>query len=364
MKKLRNYVYVYVLLFVILMTAMPAKVSADTGKTKIITAIPTLFLGVHSKGFNPSSGNYARIQANVYIGSQKKTEAKLRIRVLNKDGKYVFQKTYSDMTTKFVDYKWNGKASKGNSAGVEAGTYVVDGTYKVELTLYTNNKTYKKRFQKTTKRKSLKVSRNAPAGTKGYYARKSLVRYTGEESIDYMAELMIRDAGVQLNMTKDEKVKRIYHYMTTHFKHTHKDEMPNRKVFYNLKSLEDEIMKYAKQCENELVAGRVLYTLKDSKMKKYMQKRGGECNHHADIFKILCNHVGVDAGVCHGKYVNRNGKRSNHFWNYAVLDNRIYYYDVDVEIQNYGGGQGDYYWYKKTMTQSKETHEYSEIQDR
>ena len=39
-----------------------------------------------------------------------------------------------------------------------------------------------------------------------------------------------------------------------------------------------------------------------------------------------------------------------------IVNGRKYYYDVDIEIQNYGKGQGDYYWYKKTLAQAKGNH--------
>ena len=87
-------------------------------------------------------------------------------------------------------------------------------------------------------------------------------------------------------------------------------------------------------------------------MAPYMQKRGGVCSDQAAIFVILCNHVGVDAGVCNGYYKNLDGTRAGHSWNYAIVDGKKYYYDVDVEIQNYSKGQGDYYWYKKTLKQA------------
>ena len=38
------------------------------------------------------------------------------------------------------------------------------------------------------------------------------------------------------------------------------------------------------------------------------------------------------------------------------MNGRKYYYDVDIEIQNYGKGQGDYYWYKKALAQAKGNH--------
>ena len=43
----------------------------------------------------------------------------------------------------------------------------------------------------------------------------------------------------------------------------------------------------------------------------------------------------------------------------SLKDGKTYYYDVDVEIQNYGNGQGDYYWYKKTLKEAKKTHEFT-----
>jgi len=33
-------------------------------------------------------------------------------------------------------------------------------------------------------------------------------------------------------------------------------------------------------------------------------------------------------------------------------------YDVDVEIQNLGKGQGDYYWFQKTRQEAEKTHEF------
>ncbi|MCD8077335.1 MAG: hypothetical protein LUE63_02955 [Lachnospiraceae bacterium] len=82
---------------------------------------------------------------------------------------------------------------------------------------------------------------------------------------------------------------------------------------------------------------------------------------NAAIFQILCNHVGVEAGICSGYYLNRNGTTAGHSWNCAVVNGVTYYYDVDVEIQNYGKGQGDYYWYKKTKSQSKKNHQYESV---
>ena len=121
-------------------------------------------------------------------------------------------------------------------------------------------------------------------------------------------------------------------------------------------ALKKEIKSFRAQTAKRVNAGEISYTDKYSGMLKYMLKRGGECNAQAGVFAVLLNHVGVECGVCHGRYLNRNGTAPNHYWNYAVVDGRTYYYDVDVELQNYGKGQGDYYWYKKTRAEAEETH--------
>ena len=51
------------------------------------------------------------------------------------------------------------------------------------------------------------------------------------------------------------------------------------------------------------------------------------------------------------------GERGRALMNtWKTVNGKKYYYDVDVEIQNYGNGQGDYYWYKKTLSEAKKTH--------
>ena len=178
--------------------------------------------------------------------------------------------------------------------------------------------------------------------------------YTGNKNIDYLAEVMVQAAGVKENMDDDTKVKLIYHYITVNFHHIHSGEP--FKIYYDLDALKKEIKSFRAQTAKRANAGEISYTDKYSGMLKYMLKRGGECNAQAGVFAVLLNHVGVECGVCHGRYLNRNGTAPNHYWNYAVVDGRTYYYDVDVELQNYGKGQGDYYWYKKTRAEAEETH--------
>ena len=161
-------------------------------------------------------------------------------------------------------------------------------------------------------------------------------------------------------MSQDEKVRRIYHWMTVNFKHKHADEFVKANNYYDLTSTKAQkrIKNYKKKTLQNYQNGKLIFggSSWSSFMAPYMQKRGGVCSDQAAIFVILCNHVGVDAGVCNGYYKNLDGTRAGHSWNYAIVDGKKYYYDVDVEIQNYSKGQGDYYWYKKTLKQAKKNH--------
>ena len=93
--------------------------------------------------------------------------------------------------------------------------------------------------------------------------------------------------------------------------------------------------------------------------KLWFNARVGQCNRTADAFMILCNHAGVEAGVCAGYYLNSNGTRSGHYWNWVRLGEEIYYYDVDVQLQNNARGfKYPYYerWYKADRTMALKHH--------
>ena len=324
-------------------------------------SVDSLILSATSKGFHPSSGNSLPIRSMMTVqrDSYDGSTVSLRIRVNNQAGKYVFQKTYPNLSgsgSVSLNYKWSGKASKNNQAKAKAGAYVKSGTYQVEICLTYKGKGYVKT---AVKRKKLVISKKAPAGKKGVAQAKKIPIFTGYANIDYMAEKMIQAAGVKSGMSQDQKVKKIYHYMTVKFKHTHYYEGGNFKVYYNLNKLKSGINSYKRQTDQKIRQGKLIYDYNAGYSTEYcMQRRIGVCDDHAQIFAILCKHVGVEAGVCSGYYKNRNGSLAGHAWNYAVINGNTYYYDVDIEIQNYKRGQGDYYWYKKTRAQANKTHKF------
>ncbi len=328
-------------------------------------SVDNLNLVVNSSGFHPGDGAYMPIQVN-FSGESMGTGGKLslRVRILNSKGKYVFQKTFKAGRTGYVRYRWNGKASKKNEAGIKEGAYVPDGTYTVEAALIykrDSGEKYLKSVKPVTAKKSFKVSSKAPSGTQNLAGAREIPVYTGNDTVDYLAELMLSEAGVKSSMSMDEKVKAIYHYMTLNFHHVHSSA--DGKAYYDTKKLAKKIKKYGKASLAGYDKKKIIYSRRDPfYIEDSMITRSGVCTNHAEIFAVLCKHAGIDAGVCSGLYLNRNGTRAGHSWNYAVINGVTWYYDIDVEIQNLGKGQGDYYWYKKTRTQANQTHEFSSIE--
>lgn len=313
-----------------------------------------------SKGFHPSKKNYLPIQTRFTLSGQNmQGKCSLRIRILNAKGKYVYQKSYNVTGSGYLRLEWNGKASK-NNAGVKKGSYVKDGKYKVEFALIYSG-SYEEYVKDAVEKVSFTVSRKASGGTKGVAAAKEIPMLTGISTVDYMAEKMVKSAGVKSGDSDDAKVRKIYHYMTKNFKHVHYGE-ENKRKFYNITSAsgKKKVAAYQKKTDKLSKKNKLIYNYFSGAAweELNMVRRSGVCTDHAYIFVILCNHVGVNAGVCNGYYLNLNGTRAGHSWNYAIVNGVKYYYDIDVEIQNYGKGQGDYYWYKKTLTQAKKTHQF------
>lgn len=339
-----------------LLLALPfaATAGAKRSTPQIKMSIDSLLVNTGMQGFHPSKGNYVMIRCGFTTKTDVKTSFKLRIRVLNAQGQSVFTKSYKRKGSSSIQYKWYGKASKGNKAGLQKGSYIGDGVYTVEAVLSCTG-SGKSRTTPVKRTRTLTVSGAAPSGLDGLASVINPPLLTGNDNVDYMAEQMLLEAGVCSDQSDEQKVKNIYHYMTTHFHHVHYSKSGKYKVYYNMKKLRKKVRAYKAETNARYAAGELFYTYKYGQ-EWHMQRRIGVCTDHAAIFAILCNHAGIEAGVCSGNYKNRDGSTPNHSWNYAVIDGRKWYYDVDVEIQNYGKGQGDYYWYKKTRAEAEETH--------
>lgn len=347
----------------------------------------------------PKSGSTYASSSITYTTSSCKN-LKMRIRILNSKGKYVYQQTLTNLSRKGTKkLTWNGKASAGNTAKLTASTLVPNGTYRVEV--YLSGKAGKKN-RGTTKRTSFKVSRKATTTTPDVTPTPSptpsddkvtpaedmettasgVARLTGDAQLDYMAEMMLREAGVTSSMSADEKVQRIYYWVSHEFKHVH-DSHTNYKKYYNLNALSSEIQAYRASTDRLVAEGKAQYvkliycagikystgaytdsrhTSFQNTAKLWFNSRVGQCNRTADAFMILCNHAGIEGGVCAGYYLNSNGTKSGHYWNWLRINGAVYYYDVDVQLQNNAKGfRHPYYerWYKANKAMALKYHQFT-----
>ena len=346
----------------------------------------------------PKSGStYASSRVTYKTSSCKNLT--LRMRVLNSKGKYVYQRTYTGVARSSTrKLTWNGKASTGNAAKLTANAIVPNGTYKIEV--YLTGKAGKK-IKTTVKRTKFKVSRKTttkpstdpvtptnpddntivPVEDTDTTAS-GMARLTGDAELDYMAEMTLREAGVTASMSAEEKVQRIYYWVSHEFKHVH-DSYSNYKKHYNLTSLASSIKAYKAATDKLVAEGKASYvtlvysagikyatgaytaskhTSIQNTAKLWFNARVGQCNRTADAFMILCNHAGIEGGICTGYYLNSNGTKSGHYWNWLKLGGEVYYYDVDVQLQNNAKGfRHPYYerWYKANRAMALKWHQFT-----
>ena len=63
--------------------------------------------------------------------------------------------------------------------------------------------------------------------------------------------------------------------------------------------------------------------------------REGNCAHFASLFAVMMNHLGYETHVIGGNFINNNGSKVEHKWNYALIDGKYYYFDTRMDNANY-----------------------------
>ena len=350
MKHSRKTMLLLLFLLNLLMLAFPAHAKQRALKMEL-TEIKT-----NSEPYNPSLGVKLKMTGCISAAKVKKNDQfTVTFKVKNEEGKTVFKKNKSIAGKKIrqgggtalCSVKWNGKTNEKKAKLVPDGTYTVTATLKC------------KRAKNAVKPKKSVQTATITIDNKAfdYDAVNGVIPiYTGTPEIDYLAELMVTEAGVKLDMPEDMRVRLIYNYMTVNFKHI--VDISNVRPAYDLVQLAPQIEQYRKDIKKAVNAQQAKYSNKWSGELNHMVKRAGRCNNNSAAFAILLNHVGIKCKRIVGKVFS--GKtQMNHFWNSAVVDGVTWYYDIDVEIHHYGGsGVSAFSQYRKTLEQSKKNHIY------
>lgn len=310
---------------------------------------------ISPQGFHPSDGNYAKFKFAIpqeaffydidYMVIIYRSDIKDPIFVRYIDG---------ENTSNYISVIWNGKASEGNPAGFETNGYVPEGKYIVRAFAFATDENGE-RIQVGKKKKTFNVSAQAPAGQAGIDAALRIPIYSQDEATNYMISRMVQQAGVDINMSEPDRVEKLYRWEINNFTHVH--EFPEGDPIWDLDALAAEIEAYAAQTDREVAEGRAI-KVQDYTNTYLDTYQAGTCTNNAAVFKTLLNFVGIDAGMCGGNYLNRNGTKSPHNWNNAIVNGVLRIYDVDVELQNLGKVSG-LYWFDKSREESNSIHEYS-----
>jgi len=247
--------------------------------------------------------------------------------------------------------KWRSSSKKiakvdksGNVTAVKKGTARITAVAgRRKLTCFV---TVKKNPVPGVLRKAGKIA----AGTFSYTDRpgRKLI-YTGIAEIDYLAEALVREIGIDGSWPDEKIVKKIYTYMSRYFYYMkdlhYLDDMP---LYYDPDSLTDRIEAFRQVTEQAAAAGKISYTGKFTTgtwmgfsadgtvttgemsfddISYHMATHEGVCDNHADVFSVLCCHLGIEAGIAGGS-VSKNA----HSWCWAKLGGKKYYFDIGNSI--------------------------------
>jgi len=169
---------------------------------------------------------------------------------------------------------------------------------------------------------------------------------------DYMADEIL--ASLQLDGLSDtQKIRKVYDWV---IQNCSRDFSGSNKIYLNYGKMESEIAGYANKlrqayqngqaavynCGPLLVNGQQVWdTSVDnasyiSEFGEYMALyREGNCAHFASLFAVMMNHLGYETHVIGGEFINSNGTKVEHKWNYALIDGKYYYFDTRMDNANY-----------------------------
>ena len=62
-----------------------------------------------------------------------------------------------------------------------------------------------------------------------------------------------------------------------------------------------------------------------------MMYRTGNCAHYSALLALLLNHLGYDCRLIGGEFINGDGSKVEHKWNYVLVDGQYYWLDVRMD---------------------------------
>lgn len=169
---------------------------------------------------------------------------------------------------------------------------------------------------------------------------------------DYLADEILASLKLE-GLSDTQKVRKVYDWVV---QNCSRDFSGSNKLYINYGKLEAEIGGYANRLRQayqsgqaavyssgpQLVNGQPVWdTSVDNAFyieafgEEMALYREGNCAHFASLFAIMMNHLGYETHVIGGAFINSNGSKVEHKWNYALIDGKFYYFDTRMDNAGY-----------------------------
>ncbi|MBR2742424.1 MAG: S-layer homology domain-containing protein [Clostridia bacterium] len=214
----------------------------------------------------------------------------------------------------------------------------------------------------------------------------SIPIYIGYADIDYMADEILKEIPTE-GKTPTEQIRAVHDWILKNCRRDGWDGTyyfdedaiePAVQTYYNamLKKLDRGEIVLRKDLEDEYMPrandGSIFLSY-DSRgyiasfAYDMMLTRTGNCAHFSALFAVLLGHLGFDCRLIDGEFINGDGSKVEHKWNYVLVDGKYYWFDVRMDHANYvRSGKLDYQYFmiEDTAAWSKQhsfDHTYADI---
>lgn len=320
-------------------------------------------------GFHPGGANIQFMSTSLVTYGHMVT---FITKVYDEKDRLVYSKNHGETISWFVTFEWNGKPTKNNKAGLNPNKYVPKGNYRMVMEAHLEEEGYK---EKSMVSKNIKVLEPVSKTSKYGNDQKNMVPLlTGEKEVDWMAEEICKKI-IKPGMKNEEKLKAIYTWCVKELHHVGVNQTKVQ-TYFNLGKNEKAIEDYKRQCDIWYEQGKIVYDPitpekwsmdgSDEEMSEeffILQYRNGSCTSIATAFQVLAHHAGFYTGLQGGQYINQNGSRTGHTWNFVWLNGKMYWIDADVELQVWNRDYKrkkpiSYNWFLKTDKEFRKNHDW------
>lgn len=180
--------------------------------------------------------------------------------------------------------------------------------------------------------------------------------WIGQAEVDYQAEQILKEIPTA-GKSKREQIRAVYDWVIRNCKRENWDG----KFYFDKAEVEKNSSgKFVDDANSALRAGTLLIrtdyawdfadnsyaggffffpydsnTYISSFSYDMMLMRTGNCAHYASLLAVLLGHLGFDCRLIDGEFINGNGTRMEHKWNYVLVDGKYYWLDPRIDHANY-----------------------------